>query len=254
MKIIGLTGSIASGKSSVSLFIKTLNIPVIDCDLIAHGVVRKVSFFQEKSDHNQIDLKSFHHTHTQGCWGYRRVLHAFYTADILQPDGELDREALAAIVFNDPAARRRLNGATHLPVLLEILQSLLLHWMCFTPIVVIDMPLLFETGFYKVTRPNNILVQCSPNTQLKRLMARDNMSQEAAEARIASQMAVTRKRALADVIIDNDGSFEDLEKKVVEVARQLQERGSVWHRAVFSPVGVGILVAAFIGILWKALK
>jgi dephospho-CoA kinase len=190
---------------------------------------------------------------SQGTWGYRRVLKAFpsHTQAILQPNGELNREALAGLVFNDTLglARRRLNKATHFPVLFDIIKQIAGHWIAFTPVVVIDMPLLFETGFSNLTRPN-ILVACSPELQLQRLRDRNNMAQEDAEARVASQMPVDQKLKLADVIINNDGTLEELKDKVIAIQQMHLQRWRWLHRTVLSPAGVATVGA----LLWRLLQ
>lgn len=86
------------------------------------------------------------------------------------PPGDIDREALGELVFGNPAARRRLNTATHLPVLLALLRELLRCWLQCSPVMVVDMPLLFETGFSRVTCPR-VLVACSPEVQVRRCLA-----------------------------------------------------------------------------------
>jgi dephospho-CoA kinase len=157
---------------------------------------------------------------------------------------------MASVVFKDASARRRLNKATHLPVLLGIMRQILGHWFTFKPILVIDMPLLFETGFYNLTRPNNILVTCRPDLQLERLKERNSMSQQDAEARIASQMPLEQKSKLADVVINNDGTLEELENKVA-VVEQLQLRRGRWlHSTAFSPAGVAIALI----LLWHVIN
>ena len=182
----------------------------------------------------------------QGTWGYQRVLKAFPgNKDILQPDGELDREAIAAIVFSDSAARRRLNAATHLPVLFGIIRQTLFHWLRFQPIAVIDMPLLFETGFYRITRPN-LVVQCAPDVQLQRLQERDSMEKEAAEARIAAQMPMEGKIRLAGIVVDNNGTIEELREKAAAVVERLQ-RGAWIHKILFSPAGLVLATA----LIWR---
>lgn len=109
------------------------------------------------------------------------------------------------------------------------------------------MPLLFETGFYKLTKPN-MLVTCPPNVQLTRLKERNNMAEEEAEARIASQMPVEQKLKLADVVINNDGTMEELREKVAVIEHQYLRRGRWVHMTLFSPVGV----AAVAALLWRA--
>ena len=127
--------------------------------------------------------------------------------------GEIDRDALGAAVFSDPAARKRLNAATHLPLACELIVRLLAAWMMFEPLVVVDMPLLFETGASRLTRPR-VLVACDKHTQLQRLMARNGLSAEQASARVSAQMPLAAKRSRADVVIDNNGSLDITRQQV----------------------------------------
>ena len=147
MKLVGLTGGICCGKSTVVRILRSLDadggahagrdapkasLGVVDCDLIARDVVRP------------------------GAWGYRRVVRAF-GASILQDNGALDREKLGGLVFNDVAARKRLNAATHLPILVRMVTQILTLWVwerC--SMVVVDMPLLYEIGFQRFTRPYTV--------------------------------------------------------------------------------------------------
>lgn len=168
---------------------------------------------------------------------------------ILQPNDELDREALATIVFNDATARRRLNKATHFPVLFGIVKQIVGYWITFKPVVVIDMPLLFETGFFKLTRPN-ILVTCTSDLQLQRLKDRNNIAQEDAEARVASQMPEQKKVKLADVIINNDGTLGELKGKVAAIDQMHLQRWRWVHRTLLSPAGIATMGA----LLWRLLN
>lgn len=163
------------------------------------------------------------------------------------PTGEIDREALASIVFADAAQRRRLNAATHPAVGVELCRRILLDWLLCRPVLVIDMPLLFETGFYRLTRPR-MLVACSPEVQRQRLMQRDKLLQAAADARIASQMPLHQKRQLADVVVDNDGSLEELQHKVDRLVGQLQ-RHAWLHQWLLSPLGL-LAAAAVAWAVW----
>lgn len=150
MKLVGLTGGICCGKSTVVRILRSWDaggapdggglspgrLGIVDCDLIARDVVRP------------------------GAWGYRRVVRAF-GASILQEDGALDRERLGGLVFNDSAARKRLNEATHLPILVRMVTQILVLWVwkrC--PVVVVDMPLLYEIGFQRFTRPYTVRCSC----------------------------------------------------------------------------------------------
>ncbi|KAI8473017.1 MAG: dephospho-CoA kinase-domain-containing protein [Monoraphidium minutum] len=169
MRIVGLTGGITCGKSTVTAALRRRGFLVIDCDKI------------------------------RTTWGHRRVVAAFGSG-VLQPDGELDRDALGRAAFGDASARRRLNASTHLPVALELLRRLAAAWLALRTVVVIDM-LLFETGSHRFTRPS-VLVVAEPQEQLRRLMARDGSAEADARSRVAAQMPLASKLALADVAVD----------------------------------------------------
>lgn len=163
------------------------------------------------------------------------------------PPGEIDREALAALVFADPAARRRLNAATHPAVGLELARQILAAWALCRPLVVVDMPLLFESGFHLLCRPR-VLVACSPTVQLARLVQRDALERAAATARMAAQMPLAAKRRLANIVLDNDGTPQQLQTQVEQLAVRL--RRHAWlHRFVLSPIG--LLAAAGVWALWR---
>lgn len=165
---------------------------------------------------------------------------------VLRSDGELDREAIAALVFADSAARRRLNAATHPAVGLALALRIAAAWARCEPLVMVDMPLLFESGFYRLCRPC-ILVACSEHTQLARLAARDGLGAAAAQARVAAQMPLAAKRRLAGMVLENDGSLQELEERVRQLTDALRRHTWV-HRCLLSPVGLGLLAAAVV--LW----
>jgi dephospho-CoA kinase len=221
MKVIGLTGGIGCGKSTVSSILQRLGVAIIDCDEIAKSVV------------------------LPGRWGYRRVVKQF-GIDILNSDKTINREALAQLVFKYPLFRRQLNSATHLPVLVSILKQLFSNWLLCKPYVIIDMPLLFETGFSKVTHPN-IVVTCSQTTQLARIAQRDAMPLEDAKARIASQMPSDRKISLADIVLNNDGTVEELYYQVNSIVTDVFRKRGWIHRWFLSPIGVVAL--GLVGVL-----
>ncbi|PRW58367.1 dephospho- kinase [Chlorella sorokiniana] len=222
MRLVGLTGGIACGKSTVSRALAAQGFTIIDADAIARAVVDR------------------------GRWGYRRVVRAFGSG-ILRSDGEIDREALAALVFADAAARQRLNAASFPAIGLELARQILLAWVQCQPAVIIDMPLLFESGFYLLTRPR-VLVACSPATQLSRLMQRDTLERAAAEARMAAQMPLETKRRRADIVLENDGSMLELEAQVEVLVARL--RRHAWlQRCLLSPLGL-LAGAAAAAALW----
>lgn len=159
----------------------------------------------------------------------------------------MDREALASLVFSDAAARRRLNAATHPAVGLALARRILFSWLHCEPLLVVDMPLLFETGFYRLCWPR-VLVACSPATQAARLAARDGLLPAAIEARLAAQMPLAAKRQLAGIVLENDGSREQLAAQVGGLAAALRQRA--WaHRYLLSPPGL-LAGAAAVAAAW----
>ncbi|KAK9831394.1 hypothetical protein WJX81_000561 [Elliptochloris bilobata] len=221
MRLVGLTGGIATGKSTVSTLLESCQISIVDCDKIAKSVVQK------------------------GRWGYRRVVQTFGTS-ILQADGEVDRDALGALAFNNREARRALNHATHPAVLLEIIRQLLLHWLACKWLVVVDMPLLFETGAYRLLWPR-VLVTCSSKVQLERLMRRDKCFQQLAEAKVAAQMPLERKAALADQIVENSGDRAALESQVRALASRLK-RSACLQGPLTSPIAAAALALLLLAV------
>lgn len=125
----------------------------------------------------------------------------------MTPTGELDRGKIGRIVFSNPTARRRLNKALQLPLSLAIIGRVLKAWFLLRPVCVIDMPLLFEVGADKLVA-ESVLVYVSPESQTRRLMARDGITDRAeAAAKISAQMPLDAKRRRATTVIDNEGTF-----------------------------------------------
>eukprot|EP00884_Botryococcus_braunii_P015811 jgi/Botrbrau1/2913/Bobra.0036s0050.2 len=148
-----------------------------------------------------------------------------------------------ARIVNDAAARRKLNAATHLPIGLDILRQLFQNWLCHRSMVVVDMPLLIETGAYRFTWPR-VLVYCPPDINLERLMKRDGCSRELAQKKVAAQMPLDAKRRFCQYIIDNSGSPEDTAVQVDAMLRTLQ-KWPWWRAALTSPLGLLSLGALF---------
>ncbi len=187
--LVGLTGSIATGKSTVSAMFAHQGARVIDADLLSREVVMP------------------------GQPAYARILEEF-GSQIFQDDGSLDRKALGAIVFADPARRKRLEEITH-PAIGARQQRILsvLDEEGFEGIVLWDAALLFETG--GVSKMDKVVVVfADPDTERRRLMARDGLAEADARARIASQMPIAEKALLADHVIDNSGTREETERQV----------------------------------------
>ena len=187
--LVGLTGSIATGKSTVSRMFAHLGARVIDADLLAREVVMP------------------------GQPAYARIVEEF-GPQVVQEDGSLDRKALGAVVFADATKRKRLEEITH-PAIGARQQRILsvLDEEAFEGVVIWDAALLFEGGgVAKMDRV--VVVYADPETERRRLMERDGLSDAGARARIGSQMPVAEKAKLADHVIDNSGTREETERQV----------------------------------------
>jgi dephospho-CoA kinase len=186
--LIGLTGGIGSGKTTVSDLLGSWGAIVIDADVIAREVV------------------------APGTPGLAALVEAF-GPEVIGADGALDRERMAAIAFADPEARARLNGIVH-PLVASAPPG---------SVVVQAIPLLAETG----QRGNFdlvVVVDVDPEIAVERLVGRRGMTEVDARARIASQASRAERLAIADVVIDNSGDQESLEAQVAELWQELQNR------------------------------
>lgn len=192
--VLGITGGIASGKSSVTEMFRRRGALVVSADALAREVVRPGS-------------------------PVLRQLVARFGAGILGADGSLDRAALGARIFSDEASRRALNEITHPAIARLARERLTQSRQSGAPLVIYEAPLLFEAG--AEGRVDKVLVvKIRPETQLARLMVRDGLSEPDARRRIAAQMPQEEKLARADYVIDNSGTLQDTEAQV----RALLER------------------------------
>ena len=182
MRVIGLTRGIASGKSTVSAWLREWGAHIVDTDAIAHQTTKK------------------------GGRGYAAVVAHFGTG-ILKPDGELDRRKLGGIVFGDECKRRELEGILHPIVIEESKNEMARARALGAAVCVLDVPLLFESGM-DVLCDETWLVFVPEEVQLRRVMARDGLNAQQAQARIDSQMPLAEKLQRADRVIDNAGSME----------------------------------------------
>ena len=189
MLLIGVTGGIATGKSTVSNAIKSLGIDVIDGDEIAREVVEP------------------------GTRGHKAIL-AHFGSEVFDVDGRLNREKLGKIVFSDARKRKLLNTVTHPEIYKSIAWKCLLSLWNRRRFVILDLPLLYESGTMVRFLDAVIVSKCSPDQQLDRLMARNGFNEEEALTRIASQMDLEEKCRRANYIIDNSGSIHETEIQV----------------------------------------
>ena len=192
---VGLTGGIASGKSTVSAILVELGAVLIDADALARGVVAK------------------------GTPGLDAVV-AEFGPELLTPEGDLDRPAMGALVFNDTEARKRLEAIVH-PLVFERIVELEAN----APqdaVVVHDIPLLAESG--RAGTFDAVLVVHAPaELQIARMMADRGMTREDAEARIAAQATSEERLAVATHVIDNTGSLDELRSRVEAIYGSLHD-------------------------------
>lgn len=199
MLLVGLTGGIGSGKSTVARMLEERGAIVFDADVLARRAVEP------------------------GTPGHDAVVERF-GANVLGPGGELDREALASIVFADPAARRDLEAIVH-PEVRRLFAEGCERYRDTDRVVVFSAPLLVETGMH--TAFEVLVVVATPvETQVERLLRDRAMNEQAIRARIAVQAPLEDKLAVADVVVDNDGSLEELEEQVGRVWSDLRQRAT----------------------------
>ncbi|MGE7918552.1 dephospho-CoA kinase [Viridibacillus sp. NPDC093762] len=189
--IIGLTGSIASGKSTVAEMLKELNLPIIDADLVARVVVEP------------------------GTKTLKQIVEAF-DEDVLLDDGTLNRPKLGDIIFQNPAARKTLNDIIHPAIRSEMLRQRDELLKNGASNVVMDIPLLFESRLHHFVE-KILVVSVTEETQLKRLMERNNLSEKDAKARISSQLPLSEKEKGADAVIYNNKSLESTKEQLHKI-------------------------------------
>lgn len=207
-------------------------VTLICADKIAHQILLPPAVLaHEEDDDDDDDLdedysKSEYLVHPNDSV-YPRIVSAFAGDDILTPEGRIDRLKLGSIVFKDPQKRRQLNRITHPKIMMVLLQRLLrgvFFGSC--DLTIADIPLLFESGklswLFAVTVCVTVV---DPSIQLDRLRKRNpELSKQECQARIDSQLPLEKKQKMADIVIDNSGSLEDLSEQVEDVRRDLMGR------------------------------
>jgi dephospho-CoA kinase len=197
--LVGLTGGIGSGKSTVASMLEELGAVVFDADALARQAVEP------------------------GTPGHDLVVERF-GPNVLLPGGDLDREALASIVFADPAARRDLEAIVH-PEVRRLFAEGCERYDGTDTVVVFSAPLLVETGMHTAFDVL-VVVSASAQTQVERLMRERAMSEAAIRARIDAQLPLEAKAEVADVIVDNEGSRDDLRPQVERLWADLRQRAA----------------------------
>lgn len=195
MKTVGLTGGIASGKSTVAGILRSRGVPVIDADAVAREIV------------------------APGQPALVRIVERFGPT-VLGPDGTLDRAAMRKRITSDPEARRALEAITHPEILRTILERLSALAAEGTPAAVVEAALMVETGSYR-NYPLVVVVTCDPALQLQRVMARDGVNEADARAIVATQLPLAEKERAATHLIRNDSTLAELEARVEQVWDQI---------------------------------
>ncbi|PTF69425.1 dephospho-CoA kinase [Staphylococcus chromogenes] len=194
-KVIGLTGGIATGKSTVAELLKAHGFKIVDADIASRKAVEK------------------------GSEGLKKVV-AEFGEEALTEEGEMNREYIGQQIFYDDLKREKLNAIIH-PIVREIMENEKKQYLAQGRDVVMDIPLLFENGLEK-TVDEVWLVYTSPSIQIDRLMERNQLSIEDAKARIYSQISIDKKSRMADVVIDNFGTKLELKQNLEQA---LTEKG-----------------------------
>ncbi|WIO74867.1 dephospho-CoA kinase [Porticoccaceae bacterium LTM1] len=185
MFVVGITGGIGSGKNAATHIFQDLGIEIVDADVASRRVVE------------------------QGTPAYEEIVEHF-GAGVLLPSGDLNRRALRALVFSDPDKRMWLEGLLH-PLIREWLQNRLESAQ--TPYVILSSPLLLETDQYRLA-DRVVVVDIPEELQVERTMSRDANSESQVKAIMANQMPRAKRQELADDIIDNSGSMDDLKEQI----------------------------------------
>jgi dephospho-CoA kinase len=196
VKLIGLTGGIASGKTAAAAILRRLGAAVIDADELSREVVQP------------------------GEEAWKEIIAAFSPA-VLQQDKTLDRKKLRKLVFDDPAARKKLEAIIHPKVRALAEKKIRELQAAGNEIIVYEVPLLFEGQLQLWLRPV-ILIACSTATQKQRLKQRDGLTDEQAQQHLNAQMSLEQKRRLADYVVENNGSLDDLEQQVKTVLDKIK--------------------------------
>ncbi|MGZ8433938.1 MAG: dephospho-CoA kinase [Candidatus Binatia bacterium] len=196
MKLVGLTGGIASGKSTAAKILTRLGAAIVDADVLSREVV------------------------APGHEGWKEIV-ATFGSEVLQADQTLDRQKLRTLIFNNPDARKQLEAIIHPRVRALAERRIREHGEAGYAVVVYEVPLLFEGNLHEWLRPV-ILVACDVEIQRQRLRQRNGLDAAAAQKHIDAQMSLEEKRKLADYVIENDGSLADLESQVRAVLAKIE--------------------------------
>uniref|UniRef100_A0A8I3ZZ47 Dephospho-CoA kinase domain-containing protein n=2 Tax=Callithrix jacchus TaxID=9483 RepID=A0A8I3ZZ47_CALJA len=210
MFLVGLTGGIASGKSSVIQVFQQLGCAVIDVDVMARHVVQP------------------------GYPAHRRIVEVFGT-EVLLENGDINRKVLGDLIFNQPDRRQLLNAITHPEIRKEMMKETFKYFLRGYRYVILDIPLLFETKKLLKYMKHTVVVYCDRDTQLVRLMRRNRLNRKDAEARINAQLPLTEKAHMARHVLDNSDEWSVTKLQVILLHAELE------RSLEYLPLRLGVL-------------
>ncbi|KAG6796703.1 dephospho-CoA kinase [Apis cerana] len=220
--VSGLTGGIATGKSSVAAVFQEFGIPVIDADQIARKVVEP------------------------GKPAWHKIRKEFGLEIFLDTD-ELDRAKLGDLIFNDIEKRKKLNAITHPYIYKKIYWQAFKYFLQGHQFILMELPLLFETGHMLNYLHKIIVVTCEEDLQLQRLMERTGFTEAKAKLRIAAQMSLEKKAEMANFVIENSGSEYDTRQQSIRIINVLKASKYHWKLRFLVGFCCTILLA---GVYW----
>ena len=214
--VIGLTGGIGTGKSTVSQILKEKNFPVIDLDVISHEVIKFPKVVEKIVENFGKEVLEYNNT---GNW-------------------IISREKLGRVIFGNREKRLILNSVMH-PEILRIMREKILECKKENKIIFVEIQLLFEVQWEKEF-DYILLVSAEKETQIKRILSRDKRSKEEALSIINSQMPLDEKKKISDYVIENDGNIQDLERKIYGFLKKIEFENKMekieWLWIIIEPI------------------
>jgi len=220
MFLVGLTGGVATGKSTVSNMFRDLGIPVIDADAMARRIVEP------------------------GRKAWRAIKEEFGQC-VFHENGELNRAALRTIIFEDEDQRQKLNKITHPEIYKEMIWEAIKCALQGHQFILMDLPLLFEAGVMVPYMHKIIVVTCEEDLQLQRLMEQRHLSERESKLMIGAQMPLDQKAVRADFVIENSGSIEDTKHQIRRINRKIGSSYFHWRLRFL----VGCVVGGLVGLV-----
>jgi len=214
MFLVGLTGGVATGKSTVSNMFRELGVPVIDADAMARRIVEP----------------------GRKAW---REIKTEFGPSVFHDNGELNRAALRKVIFEEEEQRQKLNRITHPEIYKEMIWEAVKCGLAGYQYIIMDLPLLFEAGVMVAYMHKIIVVTCEEDLQLQRLMEQRHLSERDSKLMIGAQMNLDKKAEMAQYVIENSGSIHDTHDQVSRIHRSLSKSFFHWRIRLYVGVAIG---------------